>query len=161
YARVVAQLASSIDRAAERTPNPGRTDAFRRLSRTEHQNAIRDLLGVESDAPALLPNEEPSHGFDNGTLRPLSPTRVHPLVSAAQKIARLAIGATVRAPGGDTFRIKPDVTQEDHVDGLPPGTRGGTLIPYTFPQDGVYEFQLRLARDRNEHVEGLKRPHEI
>ena len=45
--------------------------------------------------------------------------------------------------------------------GLPLGTRGGMLLRHHFPQDGVYEFQLRLARDRNEHVEGLRRPHEV
>src|SRR5690606_23562915 len=161
YARVVAQLASSIDRAAERTPNPGRTDTFRRLSRTEYQNAIRDLLGVEIDASTLLPNEEPSHGFDNVTLGTLSPTLVDRSVSASPRLARLAGCGTGREHGGVPFRIKPAVTQADHVDGLPPATRGGTVVPQTFPQDGVYEFQLRLARDRNEHVEGLKRPHEI
>src|SRR5262249_60789665 len=45
--------------------------------------------------------------------------------------------------------------------GLPLGTRGGASIPYTFPQDGEYEVQVRLARDRNEHVEGLHVPHEL
>lgn len=32
---------------------------------------------------------------------------------------------------------------------------------YTFPLDAEYEFQLRLARDRNEYVEGLREPHEV
>src|SRR5262249_58794149 len=45
--------------------------------------------------------------------------------------------------------------------GLPLGTRGGASIPYTFPQDGEYEIQVRLTRDRNEHVEGLHVPHEL
>ncbi len=35
------------------------------------------------------------------------------------------------------------------------------MIPYQFPQDGSYEIQVRLARDRNEHVEGLREPHEL
>jgi hypothetical protein len=161
YARVVAQLTTALDRAADATPNPGRTDTFRRLNRTEYQNAIRDLLGVTIDAASLLPNEEPAHGFDNVTVGNLSPTLLDRYVSAAQKIARLAIGAPRKTPLGDTFRIKPDVTQEDHVEGLPLGTRGGGLFPYTFPQDGEYEIQIRLARDRNEQVEGLKRPHEV
>ena len=47
------------------------------------------------------------------------------------------------------------------MEGLPLGTRGGVLIPYTFPQDGEYEVQLRLARDRDEHVEGLREPHDL
>ena len=41
------------------------------------------------------------------------------------------------------------------------GTRGGALIPYTFPRDGEYEIQIRLTRDRNEEVEGLREPHEL
>ncbi|MES2693107.1 MAG: DUF1592 domain-containing protein, partial [Verrucomicrobiota bacterium] len=41
------------------------------------------------------------------------------------------------------------------------GTRGGAVISYTLPQDGDYEIQVRLARDRNEQVEGLKKPHEV
>jgi hypothetical protein len=52
-------------------------------------------------------------------------------------------------------------TQEHHVPGLPIGTRGGALIPYNFPQDGEYEIRVRLARDRNEEVEGLSRQHEL
>jgi hypothetical protein len=43
----------------------------------------------------------------------------------------------------------------------PPGTRGGTVIRYTFPLNAEYDFQLRLARDRNEYIEGLKESHEV
>lgn len=161
YRQLVSSIAASLDRAAAAQPNPGRTDTFRRLTRTEYQNAIRDLLALDIDATALLPNDEPSHGFDNVTVGNLSPTLLDRYVSAAQKIARLAVGTPRKTPGGDTFRVKPDVTQEDHVEGLPIGTRGGALFPYVFPQDGVYEFQARLARDRNEQVEGLKKPHDV
>src|SRR4029453_9857233 len=28
-------------------------------------------------------------------------------------------------------------------------------------RDGEYEIQIRLTRDRNEHVEGLREPHEL
>src|SRR5213075_2178466 len=45
--------------------------------------------------------------------------------------------------------------------GLPLGTRGGALLPYTFPRDGVYEIQIRLTRDRNEEVEGLHDSHQL
>jgi hypothetical protein len=51
--------------------------------------------------------------------------------------------------------VPPDLTQDEHFDQLPFGTRGGTLVRYTFPQDGTYEIQVRLTRDRNENVEGL------
>jgi hypothetical protein len=161
YHAIVAHLTAELDRNAAAKPAPGRVDTFRRLTRSEYQNAIRDLLGVEIDATALLPQDEPAHGFDNVTVGNLSPTLMDRYVSAAQKIARLAVGMPAKIPGGDTFRTKPDVTQEEHVDGLPLGTRGGMLIPYSFPQHGEYEIQVRLSRDRNEQVEGLRKPHEF
>lgn len=161
YDSIVAAIAGALDRAAARSPDPGRTESFRRLNRIEYQNAVRDLLALDVDASALLPPDESSRGFDNVTVGDLSPTRLDRYITAAQKISRLAIGTVGRSPGGDTIRIRADVTQEEHVEGLPIGTRGGALIPYTFPMDGEYEFQLRLARDRNEHVEGLREPHQI
>ena len=161
YDEVVGKLASTLDRAAEQNPNPGRTETFRRFNRTEYQNAIRDLLALDIDATALLPKDDASHGFDNVTVGELSPTLLNRYISAAGKISRLAVGAPYRQPGGDTYRLPPDLTQEGHVEGLPPGTRGGTLIHHTFPRDGEYEIQIRLTRDRNEEVEGLRESHEI
>jgi mono/diheme cytochrome c family protein len=161
YDAVVASLEASIDDAASAHPDPGRTDTFRRLNRIEYQNAIRDLLALDIDASALLPPDESSHGFDNVTVGNLSPTLLDRFISAAEKISRLAVGGAMRNPGGDTIRVRPDLTQEGHVEGLPLGTRGGVLLPYTFALDGEYDIQIRLARDRDEHVEGLKEPQEL
>jgi hypothetical protein len=161
YVSVLSQLEAVLDRGAAERPNPGRTDTIRRLTRTEYQNAVRDLLALEIDAASLLTSDEASHGFDNVTVGNLSPTLLERYVTAAQKISRLAVGRAQRAPGGDTIRVKADITQEERVEGLPIGTRGGALIRYTFPRDGEYDIQIRLARDRNEHVEGLHEPHEL
>lgn len=161
YHATVKEIGDALDRAAEKNPNPGRTETFRRLNRTEYQNSIRDLLAVEIDASSLLPKDEASHGFDNVTVGTLSPTLLDRYITAAQKISALAIGAPRKKPGGDTYRIPADVTQEEHVEGLPIGTRGGTLIRHTFPEDAEYEFQVRLARDRNEEIEGLNGSYEM
>jgi hypothetical protein len=161
YKTMVSDLAGTLDKIAAKNPNPGRTETFRRLNRTEYQNAIRDLLAVEIDATALLPKDEASHGFDNVTVGMLSPTLLDRYITAAEKISQLAIGAPRKKPGGDTYRIPADVTQESHVEGLPLGTRGGTLIRHTFPVDGEYDFQIRLARDRNEEIEGLNGTYEL
>src|SRR5436190_3674182 len=161
YDAVVAELEASLDRAWTAHPNPGRTATIRRLTRTEYQNAIRDLLAVDVDAAALLPADESSYGFDNVTVGDLSPTLLDRYVSAAEKVSRVAVGRPSRSPGGETIRIPADVTQEEHLDGLPIGTRGGAVVPYTFPLDGEYEIQIRLMRDRDEHVEGLTEAHEL
>ena len=161
YDAAIALLEVVLDREAVQHPKPGRTDTLRRLNRTEYQNAIRDLLALDVDVAALLPADESSHGFDNVTVGNLSPTLLNRYLLAAQKISRLAVGSVGGSPGGDTIRIRPDLTQEEHVNGLPIGTRGGAIIPYAFPQDGEYDIQIRLARDRNEEIEGLHRSHEL
>jgi len=161
YAEMLAGLETALDAAAAARPNPGTPDTIRRLTRLEYQNAVRDLLALDIDAAALLPPDESSHGFDSATTGTLSPTLLERTLSAAQKISRLAVGAVGRSPGGDTFRVPPDVTQEERMDGLPAGTRGGTRIAYPFPQDGDYDVRVRLTRDRDEFVEGLTEPHEL
>jgi len=161
YHAMLSILESALDKAAAENPNPGRTDTFRRLTRTEYQNAVRDLLDLDVDVASQLPVDEVSHGFDNVTVADLSPTLLNRYISSAQKISRLAIGRPPRFPDVATVRVRPDVTQEDHVEGLPIGTRGGVAIAHVFPQDGEYEIQVRLTRDRDEHVEGLKEPHEF
>jgi len=155
YNTEIATLETALDRAAASAPNPGRTATLRRLTRTEYQNAIRDLLALDVDVTALLPADESSYGFDNVTVGDLSPTLLDRYIAAAEKISRVAVGRPSVSPDGDTIRIPADLTQEEHIEGLPIGTRGGALIKYSFPMDGDYEIQIRLTRDRNEHVEGL------
>ncbi|HEU5022102.1 MAG TPA: DUF1587 domain-containing protein, partial [Bryobacteraceae bacterium] len=155
YEAIIASLENAIDRAAAAHPNPGRTETFRRMNRTEYHNAIRDLLDLDVDVSSLLPGDDSSHGFDNVTVGELSPTLLERYLAAAKKISRLAIGSPVRSPGGETITLPADLTQESHFDGLPFGTRGGALVHYTFPEDGEYDIRLRLTRDRNEDIEGL------
>ncbi len=161
YDSVIAALETALDRAAAARPDPGRTPTLRRLNRTEYQNAVRDLLALDIDAAALLPADEANHGFDSAPLGDLSPTLLDRYITAAQKISRLAVGRAPKTPDSETFRTRPDLTQEGHVEGLPLGTRGGLRIAYTFPRDGEYDVQIWLTRDRNEHVEGLREPHEL
>jgi hypothetical protein len=157
-------LETSLDKAAAAKPNPGRTETLRRLNRTEYQNAIRDLLSVDIDAASLLPADESGHGFDNVTVGDLPPALLDRYISAAQKISALAIGSTQTSLQSDIIRVPPDVTQEGHVSGLPVGTRGGVLFPYTFAQNGEYDIQIYLARGYAGDIDGLKDaqvPHEI
>jgi mono/diheme cytochrome c family protein len=161
YAALVSFLVQELDRAAAENPDPGRTEPFRRLNRTEYRNAVRDLLDLDVDVADLLPRDDAGHGFDNVSVSGLSPTLMERYLAAAQKVSRLAVGSPVRAPASRTVVVPPDLTQEQHIDGLPFGTRGGTAFEHTFPGDGEYAFRVRLSRDRNENVEGLTEPHEI
>ena len=146
-------LESELDRNAAARLNPGRTEAFHRLNRAEYRNAIRDILDLDVDVAALLPADDVSYGFDNiaGVLK-MSPTLMERYLATAQKVSRLAVGTPLQAPNIDYFRVTDDLSQDEQLPGLPLGTRGGTLIRYTFPMDGVYEIRPRLTRDLNESV---------
>lgn len=137
---------AAIDRAAEAHPNPGRTEAFHRLNRAEYQNAIRDLLGLDIDGNTLLPHDEVSYGFDNiaGVLK-LSPLLTERYLSAAQKVARLALG-TPGPPNGALYRVPDQLDQDVRLEGMPVGTRGGTRIGYFAPRDGEYDIKARIGR---------------
>ena len=161
YAAAIGSLEAALDRHAATAPDPGRSETFRRLNRTEYHNAVRDLLALDVDVAALLPSDSSSFGFDNITVGNLSPTLLERYVGAAERIARLAVGRPGLGPGGVTVRTRPDLTQEGHLPGMPIGTRGGALLSHTFPLDGDYEISIRLARDRNEHVEGLSESHDL
>ncbi|MEO8315684.1 MAG: DUF1587 domain-containing protein, partial [Pseudomonadota bacterium] len=126
--KLAQSLEQSIDkRAATKAahlPPPG----LHRLNRTEYTNAIRDLLALKVDAAKFLPSDDASHGFDNmaGTLT-TSPALMEAYLSAAGNIGRLAVG-TDTAPTLAAFDAPHDTSQNEYVEGLPFGTRGGMLI---------------------------------
>ncbi len=161
YNSTIAALETALNKAASAKPDPGRTDTFRRLTRTEYHNAVRDLLTIDLDVSSLLPKDESSHGFDNITVGELSPSLLERYLSAATRISRLAVGDAPRTPGGDILVTPADLTQENLLTNLPRGTRGGAVFHYNFPVDGEYLVQLRLTRDRNERIEGLTEKHQV
>ena len=65
------------------------------------------------------------------------------------------------APGSDTYVIRQDLSQDQHIEGLPLGTVGGTLVRHTFPLDGEYVFQVKLYRTNLNIVRGLEYPHQV
>jgi hypothetical protein len=154
-------LETTIDRAAAVKPNPGRT-LLHRLNRAEYGNAIRDLLALDVDITSYLPADYEAHGFDNiADVLGVSPALMERYLSAAWKITDLAIGSTKITPAMETFRVRSDLSQNDHIEGLPIGTRGGILIRYNFPVDGEYVIRPRLYRETVNIVRGLEVPHDL
>ena len=146
----VSWLEDELDRAALANPDPGRTETFHRLNRTEYKNAIRDLLVLDIAVDELLPPDDSGYGFDNnaGVLR-LSQSLMERYLLASRKISRWALGIPPPAAVADTFVLSADQQQYDRGEGLPFGTRGGIMIPYNFPRDGEYiiraEFTCALS----------------
>ena len=136
-------LEENIDKIAATKPPYAVAPGLHRLNRTEYTNAIRDLLSLDIDAARFLPSDDSSHGFDNmaGTLT-TSPALMEAYLSAAGNISRLAIG-TETAPTLAVFDTPHDTSQNEYVEGLPFGTRGGMLIEHEFPADGEYTLTVK------------------
>ena len=136
-------LEAALDRAAAAHPNPGAA-GLHRLNRTEYANAIRDLLSLDVDASTLLPADDSSEGFDNvADALAVSPALLERYVAAASKISRAAVGDPLVSASTVTYRVPGGLSQRDHIEGLPLGTRGGILIHHTFPVDAEYSFKIR------------------
>ena len=147
YDRVATWLETELDAAAAARPNPGRTQTFHRLNRAEYRNAVRDVLGVTVDVEELLPADSASYGFDNiaGVLR-VSESLMERYLTAARRIGRAAVGTTPPTAVARTYTVSPALPQDDHIDGLPYGTRGGALITHRFPLDAEYVLRVEVSR---------------
>ncbi|MSR11457.1 MAG: DUF1592 domain-containing protein [Gammaproteobacteria bacterium] len=159
-----AWLEAGLDQVAAAQVNPGRTQAFHRLNQTEYRNAIRDLLHLDIDVAELIPPDAPDqHGFDNNAeVLALSPVLMERYISAAHKVAELAVGATPRGPSIKTYEIPLNLIQNDRLDeNLPFGSRGGAAIEHMFPVDGEYRIRIKLQTNYVDFVRGYDAPHEL
>ena len=154
-------LETSLDRAAAAKPNPGHA-GMHRLNRAEYANAIRDLVALDVDSTALLPPDDESSGFDNiaDVLR-MSPSLMERYLSASWNISREAVGNMSISPSTAIYRVRPDLSQDQHIEGLPLGTRGGILVRHYAPLDAEYVVKLRLWRNTFDLMRGMEDVHQI
>jgi len=145
YEALTVALENELDRSAALHPHlpaPG----VHRVNRTEYANAIQSLLALDIDAAAFLPADDSSYGFDNVVSGlGISPALVEGYVEAAAKISRLALGHET-GPSRKIYHVREDSSQEEHIEGLPFGTRGGMLIRHYFPADGEYAISWDPVR---------------
>jgi hypothetical protein len=161
-AEFVSWLESGIDSGTTES-RPGRVP-LRRLNRREYGNAVRDLLGLNIDAAAWLPDDNVKGNFDNNaSALQVSPNFVDQYIHAARAVSLEAIG-NPRAPAetvtyGDVANMvislppsgAPGTGRQQHrLEGMPFGTRGGFTVEHNFPADGEYELtigDMALARE--------------
>ena len=162
-ATFVSWLEKEIDTTANAAPAPGRVP-LRRLNRREYENAIRDLLGLNVDARALLPDDNLKGNFDNNaSALQVSPNFVDQYIFAARTVAIEAIGNPKAPPITTTYGDVENMVislppsgapgtgrQQHRLEGMPFGTRGGFYVEHNFPADGEYELtigDMAMARE--------------
>lgn len=159
YESLAGFLEHELDRTAEVYPGP---PALRRLNRAEYANAVRDLLDLEVDAATLLPPDDSAFGFDNiGDLLVFSPALLERYLTAADRVSALAVGDREAVAGSETYRVRRDQSQANHLEGLPLGTVGGLAVEHYFPLDAKYEFAVTLTKDNLENIRGLEHMHQL
>ena len=160
YRAFATWLETSLDRAADAAPNPGRPQ-LHRMNRAEYRNAVRDLLGLDADVSAL-PADDSTFGFDNiADALGVSPLLLESYVTTARKISRLAVGSPVIPTVTTTYKTPEDLTQDYHLRGLPLGTRGGIRVDEHFPVDAGYEIRVRLRRTAGGTIRGIGEEHHL
>jgi len=159
YDLTASWLETELDRTAQSKPGK---PALRRLNRAEYGNAIRDLLDLRIDADALLPPDDSAFGFDNiGDLLEVSPVLLERYLATADRISALAIGDPATPAGSQTYHVRGDQSQAQHLEGLPLGTVGGLAARHNFPLSGEYEFRVSLLRTNLEAIRGLEHSHQL
>jgi hypothetical protein len=133
--QLLAWIEKDVFKLDPKNPDPGRV-TIRRLNRTEYQNAVFDLLGVEYDTREVFPADDTGYGFDNiGDVLSISPLLVEKYLAVAEDVVELALpeGAAAQVPRvvieGGEFKAADD-----------PKTTGNWL-PFAKPQ------QLRVDRE--------------
>ncbi len=86
FSQAVTQVLARLDCGLE--SDPGRV-TLRRLNRTEYNNTIRNLLGVETRPADDFPSDDVGYGFDNiGDVLTLPPILFEKYVDAAEVLAK-------------------------------------------------------------------------
>ncbi len=149
---VAGWLAKELDRIDKLTPpDPGRVTA-RRLNRTEYNNTVRDLLGVDLRPADDFPQDDAGYGFDNiADVLSLSPVLMEKYVSSAEKVIRTALyGPPTMKPTltrlrSDGRRVRDAKTYPGDYDVTGLSLPNAFHAIYRVPVDGEYVVRAALA----------------
>ncbi|QDT17655.1 DUF1592 domain-containing protein [Alienimonas californiensis] len=110
--------------------DPGRV-TVRRLNRTEYDNTVRDLLGVDLNLSEHFPTDDVGNGFDNqGDVLTLPPLLLEKYLAAAETIAEEAIVGDVSTLMNQGEKLDAGRSVQGHK---------GT---YRFPAAGDYTIRI-------------------
>ena len=153
FLKTVEAMFERADRDAK--PDPGHV-TVRRLNRTEYNNTIRDLVGVDFLPAEDFPSDDIGHGFDNiGDVLSLSPVLMERYLAAAETIVQRAIVVEPPKPpvrrqaarylepaGGDVpqSRFRPIAApKQEKIRDI-----GPLHTPHNVDKDAEYRFRVRV-----------------
>jgi hypothetical protein len=147
--QLLAWIEKDVFKLEPQNPDPGRV-TIRRLNRTEYQNAVYDLLGVEYDTHEVFPADDSGYGFDNiGDVLSISPLLLEKYIAAADEVVALALpdGAAAQVPRVDiegksfTSAENPEV----RGDWLPFAKSAKVRLDQPILWDGEYQVKVEYS----------------
>ncbi|MCW1922352.1 DUF1592 domain-containing protein [Luteolibacter arcticus] len=147
--KLQAWIETKVFKLDPQNPDPGRV-TIRRLNRTEYQNAVFDLLGVEYDTKDVFPPDDTGYGFDNiGDVLSISPLLMEKYIAAADEVVALALpeGAAAQVPRIDIEGKAFKVPFDDKITGrwLPFAKKQQVTVEQEIPYDGEYQIKVEYA----------------
>lgn len=135
-----------LDQLAAAHPDPGRV-TLHRLNKSEYNNAMRDLFGIDFQPADDFPADDTGYGFDNvADVLSLPPLLMEKYLSAATKVTRQVIGVAKVNAALEKYTADRRRSQRERIsDELPFGSRGGLVVNHRFPAEGEYLFRVRLT----------------
>ena len=129
-------------------PDPGPL-TFRRLSRGEYANSLRDLLGVEVPEISDLPADDTGYGFDNiGDVLSISPLHVEKYLSVAERAVDRALPTAPDQPPVLKIPARRFKGGRDSEHGSVYLYQNGTLTAREELPAGRYRIRVKAAGDQ-------------
>ena len=149
---VATWIARELERIERATPpDPGRVTT-RRLNRTEYNNTIKELLGIDVRPADDFPQDDSGYGFDNiGDVLSLSPALMEKYVAAADRVARHALfgppktEATLTKLRSDGRRVREARVVPDAYDLTGLSMANAFHAIHRVPVDGEYAVRVVLG----------------
>ena len=129
--------------------DPGRV-TIRRLNRTEYNNTIRDLVGIDNQPASDFPSDDVGQGFDNiGDVLSVSPVLMERYISAADAVMQQALPLTPMPRVQHRLNarnIQPDFDERTIPtgDNRPMGVGKSLYSKYTVLVDGEYTVRFNV-----------------
>ncbi|MEY3898181.1 MAG: hypothetical protein RLZZ214_3702, partial [Verrucomicrobiota bacterium] len=148
-AKLLGWIEKEVFKLDPANPDPGRV-TIRRLNRTEYQNAVYDLLGVEYDTREIFPPDDNGYGFDNiGSVLSMSPLLMEKYITAADEVVALALpdGAAAQVPrvGIEGRNFKDSGDPKTTGDWLPFAMARQVRLDQEIQQDGDYQIDVEYS----------------
>jgi hypothetical protein len=130
--------------------DPGRV-TIRRLNRSEYNNTIRDLCGVDFKPAEEFPADDVGYGFDNiGDVLSFQPILLEKYLTAADKVLVAALKpneipkSTLQVYRAQNINVIPrSAKSPDPVKIVFKSEGNGSLEKYNFPIEGDYTLRFR------------------